>query len=56
MYDVIMAREQFERNHKARMTELQEQIEKLNQSDSFDNDQIDRKIKENQKALEDLLK
>lgn len=56
MNDVIMAREQFERNHKARMVELKEQLEKMNQSDSFDTDQIDQKIKENQKALEDLLK
>ena len=56
MNDVIMAREQFERNHKARMAELQEQLEKMTQSDSFDNDQIDQKIKDNQKALEDLLK
>lgn len=56
MNDVIMAREQFERNHKARMAELKEQLEKMNQSDSFDNGQIDQKIKENQKALEDLLK
>lgn len=55
MYDVIMAREQFERNHKARMAELQEQLEKMSQSDSFDNDQIDQKIKETRKALEDLL-
>lgn len=56
MNDVIMTREQFERNHKARMAELKEQLEKMNQSDSFDTDQIDQKIKENQKALEDLLK
>ena len=56
MNEVIMAREQFERNRKARMAELQEQLEKMSQSDSFDNDQIDQKIKENQKALEDLLK
>ena len=56
MNDVIMAREQFERNHKARMAELKEQLEKMNQSDSFDTKQIDQKIKENQKALEDLLK
>ena len=56
MNDVIMAREQFERNHKARMAELQEQLEKMSQSDSFDNDQIDQKIKETRKALEDLLK
>ena len=56
MNDVITAREQFERNHKARMAELQEQLEKMTQSDSFDNDQIDQKIKNNQKTLEDLLK
>lgn len=56
MNEVIMAREQFERNYKAHMAELQEQLDKMNQSDSFDNDQIDQKIKENQMALEDLLK
>ena len=56
MNDVIMAREQFERNHKARMAELHEQLNKMNQSDSFDMDQINQKLEETQKALEDLLK
>ena len=56
MDDMIAAREQFERNHKARMAELHEQLERMSQSDSFDNDQIDQKLKETQKALEDLLK
>ena len=56
MNDVIMAREQFERNHKARMAELQEQLDKMTQSDSFDNDQIAQKIKNTGKILDDLLK
>lgn len=56
MNDVIMARDQFERNHKARMAELQEQLDKMSQSDSFDTDQIDQKIDKTQKVLKDLLK
>lgn len=55
MNDVIMAREQFERNHKARMAEFQKAFDNLAESYE-DQKEIDQKIKENQKALEDLLK
>lgn len=55
MNDVIMAREQFERNYKARMAEFQKAFDNLAESYE-DQKEIDRKIKENRKALEDLLK
>lgn len=52
---ITKAREQFLSNHKERMTQLQKAFDNLAESYE-DQKEIDQKIKENQKALEDLLK
>lgn len=52
---IAKAREQFLSNHKERMTQLQKAFDNLAESYE-DQKEIDQKIKENQKALEDLLK
>lgn len=52
---ITKAREQFLANHKERMTQLQKAFDNLAESYE-DQKEIDQKIKENQKALEDLLK
>ena len=52
---ITKAREQFLSNHKERMTQLQKAFDSLAESYE-DQKEIDQKIKENQKALEDLLK
>lgn len=52
---ITKAREQFLSNHKERMTQLQKAFDNLAESYE-DQKEINQKIKENQKALEDLLK
>lgn len=52
---ITKAREQFLSNHKERMTQLQEAFDNLAESYE-DQKQINKRIEENRKALEDLLK
>nr|DAH19460.1 MAG TPA: Transcription initiation factor IIE, alpha FINGER, Transcription [Caudoviricetes sp.] len=52
---ITKAREQFFSNHKERMTQLQEAFDNLAESYE-DQKEINKRIEENRKALEDLLK
>lgn len=52
---ITKAREQFLSNHKERMTQLQEAFDNLAESYE-DQKEINKRIEENRKALEDLLK
>lgn len=52
---ITKAREQFLSNHKERMTQLQKAFDNL--AESYENQkEIEKRLEENRKALEDLLK
>lgn len=52
---IAKAREQFLSNHKERMTQLQKAFDNL--AESYENQkEIEKRLEENRKALEDLLK